>query len=574
MPDVKEIQTAAPAQEAVESTTSGPVTPVPPPKPKKPAGKGRQKIVKRLIALGVAAAIFGGGGFALYRFLTDDDSELGEIYSQPAEIGTIQSKVSGRGSARAKESAAITLTQSGVVQEVFVAGGQTVMAGDPLYTIYSEAAEKQLSEAQEEMNRLLEEANNLTVRAPFAGKLIDVEEFQIDQQVGEGTKVATLVNDKKLKLSLYFSYAYEGEIWAGQSVDVSIPAVMKTFTGRVEKVNRVSFISPEGAVHFEAEIVFDNPGTLTAGMDASAVLTASDGSEIYPYENGQTQFYETRDIITKAAGPVAGQGNLLNYANVSAGEELLYLGSSTIDEKIQAQQVKLDEAQEAMADFNAVAPIDGTVTSCNLVEGQEVKSGDTVIMISNNVTMLVTINVNDQNISFIKPGSYVELKDWSDNVFQGLVTSIDMSGSQGGDGMMGGGSGGGTNYPVTLTVDNFSGALMEGMTLQYSFVTSESAECVLVPTSCVKYFSDQEGNRCKVVFVQRDEAPEELPELMYPELQPGQARDYPTQEEGYYPVVVETGIADTQNVEIVSGVEAGDMVFINYTVTDYSSGWG
>ena len=574
MPDVKEIQTAAPAQEAVESAVSGPVTPVPPPKSKKPAGKGRQKIVKRLIALGVAAAIFGGGGFALYRFLTDDDSELGEIYSQPAEIGTIQSKVSGRGSARAKESAAITLTQSGVVQEVFVAGGQTVMAGDPLYTIYSEAAETELSKAQEEMDKLLEEANNLTVRAPFAGKLIDVEEFQIDQQVGEGTKVATLVNDKKLKLSLYFSYAYEGEIWAGQSVDVSIPAVMKTFTGRVEKVNRVSFISPEGAVHFEAEIVFDNPGTLTAGMDASAVLTASDGSEIYPYENGRTQFYETRDIITKAAGPVAGQGNLLNYANVSAGEELLYLGSSTIDEKIQAQQVKLDEAMKAMADFNAVAPIDGTVTSCNLVEGQEVKSGDTVIMISNNVTMLVTINVNDQNISFIKPGSYVELKDWNDNVFQGLVTSIDMSGGQGGDGMMGGGSGGGTNYPVTLTVDNFSGALMEGMTLQYSFVTSESAECVLVPTSCVKYFSDQEGNRCKVVFVQRDEAPEELPELMYPELQPGQARDYPTQEEGYYPVVVETGIADTQNVEIVSGVEAGDMVFINYTVTDYSSGWG
>ena len=79
MPDVKEIQTAAPAQEAVESATSGPVTPVPPPKPKKPAGKGRQKIVKRLIALGVAAAIFGGGGFALYRFLTTEEEELGDI---------------------------------------------------------------------------------------------------------------------------------------------------------------------------------------------------------------------------------------------------------------------------------------------------------------------------------------------------------------------------------------------------------------------------------------------------------------------------------------------------------------
>ena len=573
MPEVKDSQTA-PAQEPVGAAPSAPPsTPA-----KKPVGKGRQKMVKRLIALGVAAAIFGGGGFALYRFLTSTDGELGEIYSQEARIGTIQSKVSGRGSARAKESAAITLTQSGVVQEVFVTGGQTVYAGDPLYTIYSEAAEKNLSQAQEEMNKLLEEANNLTVRAPFAGKLIDVQEFQIDQEVSEGTKVATLVNDRQLKLSLYFSYAYENDIRAGQKVEVSIPAVMKVFTGRVEKVNRVSFISPEGAVHFEAEIVFDNPGTLTAGMDASAVLTASDGSEIYPYENGQTQFYETRSIEAKASGPVTGQGNLLNHANVEAGEALLYLGSTTIDSDIRAKQEEIDQAQqklteamEALADFNAVAPIDGTVTSCNLTEGQEVKSGDTVVMISNNVTMLVTINVNDQNISFIKPGSYVELKDYSDNVYQGLVTSIDMSGSQGGDGMMGG-SGGMTNYPVTLTVDNYGGALMEGMGLQYSFITSESEACVMVPTASVQYFSDMDGNRCSVVFVQREERPDNVPELQIPEIQPGAKRTFPTEEEGYYPVIVETGIADTQNVEIKSGVEEGDVVFLNYTVTDSSYG--
>ncbi len=52
----------------------------------------------------------------------------------------------------------------------------------------------------------------------------------------------------------------------------SIPAVMRAFTGTVEKVNRVSYISPEGAVHFEAVVVFDNPGTLTAGMDASVSM--------------------------------------------------------------------------------------------------------------------------------------------------------------------------------------------------------------------------------------------------------------------------------------------------------------
>ena len=121
-------------------------------------------------------------------------------------------------------------------------------------------------------------------------------------------------------------------------------------------------------------------------------------------------------------------------------------------------------------------------------------------------------------------------------------------------------------------MDNFSGALMEGMGLQYSFVTSESAECVMVPTACVQYFPDMDGNRCSVVFVQREEKPDNVPELQFPEIQPGVKRTFPTEAEGYYPVIVETGIADTKNVEIKSGVEAGETVFLNYTVTDSSYG--
>ncbi len=567
MPDVT--QTPEQIQDQPQAQPQTPPSSKPP--AKKPAGKGKKKLVKRLIALGVAAVICGGGGFALYRFLHTSNEELGEIFSQEAYIGTIQSTVSGRGTAKAKESAAITLTQSGIVQEVYVTGGDIVTAGQPLYKIYSQAAEEAVSDARKkvedlakDMADLQEDASNLTVRAPFAGKLMDVKEFEPDQDVTKGTEVATLVNDRTLKLSLYFSYAFEKDIYVGQEVQVSVPAVMRSYTGTVEKINKVSFISPEGAVHFEVVIVFDDPGTLTEKMDASAMLTDSEGGEIYPYRNGQTQFYETRDVLAKASGPVIGLGNLLNYANVYEGEPLLYLGSNTIDEQIRNQQTKLDEAQNAMNDFNAVAPIDGTVTSCNLVEGQEVKSGDTVVMISNNVTMLVTITVDDRNIAFIKPGSFVDLSDWNGNVFQGQVTSIDMAGAESGQGM--------TNYPVTLEVDNFGGALMDGAYLQYSFVTSESEACVMVPTACVQYFSDTEGNRCSVVFVQMDQPPEELPELEYPTFEPGQKRTFPSQEEGYYPVVVETGIADTQNVEIISGVNEGDTVFYNYTVTDYS-GW-
>ena len=544
---------------------------------KKPMHPKKKKALRTAAVLAVTAAVLGLGGYGFYHFLSGND-QVSEIYSQPAYIGSIQSKVSGSGTAMAKENAAITLSQGGTVQEVYVTAGDIVTAGQPLYSIFSQAAQDQVDAAQkrvddlnEELNTLYQTVSDLTVRAPFAGKLQNVSKFEPDEHVSAGTTVATLVNDRQLRLSLYFSYAYEHDIHVGQNVTVSIPAVMETYSGTVEKINKVSFISPEGAIHFEVVIVFDNPGTLTAGMDAAAVLSTSDGVDIYPYENSKTEFYEIRTITAKAGGPVVAHGTLLNYANVSAGEALLYLGSSTIDEDIrdmqeqidQAQQ-KLDEALKSLDDFNATAPIDGTVITCTLQPGAEVKSGDTVVIISNTTTMLVTIQVDDRNISFIKPGSYVDL-NWNGMMYQGLVTAIDMGGAQSGSGM--------TNYPVTLSVDNFDGSLMDGAWLQYSFVTSQSEGCILVPTTSVKYISDSEGNRQSVVFVKRDTRPDNVPELDLPVVEPGQKRQFPSEEEGFYPVIVETGIADTQNVEILSGLSEMDEVFVNYTVTEYGSSW-
>lgn len=546
---------------------ASPASPPGRPKPKFNKRKARQAAIAGAVVVALAA-----GGFLLYRFLTKQDSASSEIQTQAVQYGTIQSKVTGSGNAKAKESAAITLTAGGTVQEVFVSPGDTVTAGQPLYTIFSQEAQDQVTQAQtqvdnlnKEMSALLEDANNLTVRAPFAGKLINVKEFQPDQEVAKETAVATLVNDKKLKLSLYFSYAYENQIHTGQSVQVSIPTVMGTYTGTVEKINKVRFISPEGAVHFEAVIAFQNPGTLTAGMDASATLTASDGSAIYPYENGKTEYYETREIVTKAAGPVVSQGNLMDYADVSAGEALLTLGSSTIDETIMSKQKEIDEAQKkladaqkGLADFNAVSPIDGSVTSCTLTPGAEVKSGDTVVTISNTTNMVVDITVDDRNIAFVQPGLTVELSDWNGNTFIGTVTAINMGAAESQNGM--------TNYPVTLTVDNQDGSLLAGMYLDYSFVASQSDDCMMVPMQSVKNIPGEDGSTDSVVFIRADKRPENAVDLEIPEPEPGQPPMYPSPEDGFYPVKVETGLNDDYNVEIKSGLNGDEEVFVNYLV--------
>ena len=556
-------------------------TPAPSQPPKQRSKEQLQRRKRRLrgaVAAVVILAAAGVGGFFLYRFLTAQESVESEMQTQTAQISSIQSTVSGSGNARSKESAAITLTQGGTVQEVFVTSGQTVTEGQPLYTIRSQEAEDAVTTAQEKVNNLqedmddlLEKANNLTVRAPFAGKLVEVSEFQVDDKVSEGAAVCTLANDKQLKLSLYFSYAYENEISVGQAVEVSIPAVMSTFQGTVEDIHKVSYISPEGSVYFEVVVVFDNPNTLTEGMTASAKLTASDGTPIYPYQNGSTEYYEVRKIVTEAGGPVLSE-HLLRYANVNAGDPLLVMGSDTIDSDIRAKQKELDdaaadlaEAQTALGNFNATAPINGTVTSCTLTPGAEVKSGETVIIISNNTNMVVEITVDDRNISFVQPGMTVDLTDYNGNIFVGTVSSIDMSlsGDSSSNGM--------TSYPVTLEVDNSAGTLMAGMWLDYSFVASQSDNCIVVPMQAVKYVSDTEGNTFSVLFVQADEKPENAVDIDIPPVEEGQAPTYPTPEDGYYPVPVVTGLDDNYNVEIKEGIEEGQTVFVNYLVT---SGWG
>lgn len=556
----------APAQE----TTAVPAPPAPPSKPPaRKGGKGKQ--TRNLIVGTITLAAVAVGGFFLYKFLTAQDAAENKIYSATADLGSIASTVQGNGSAQAKETSAITLSQGGTVQELFVAAGDTVTAGQPLFTIFSQAAQDAVDEAQKkvdnlnlDMKDLYKDLNALTVTAPFAGKLLEVGEFQSGQTVGQDAAVATLVNDKKLKLSLYFSYAYENDITAGQSVSVSIPAVMGNYTGTVEKINKVSYISPEGAVHFEVVIAFDNPGTLTTDMSASAQIEAG-GVSIYPYENGKTEYYETYKIITEAEGPLVSQ-SLLKYANVTAGQVLLVMGSDTIDEKIRAKQkeiddaiVKLDEAQKALANYNAVAPIDGRVTSCTLVENGDVKGGETVLVISNTTTMLVNITVDDRNISFVKPGMVVDLSDWNNNVFQGTVSAINTGKAESANGM--------TTYPVTLTVDNTSGSLVEGAWLNYSFITSQSDNCIVLPSQAVKYV----GNDSTVVFILAESKPENTVEVELPEVEPGQTPKYPTEADGYYPVAVEVGLSDDYNVEIKSGLQGGETVFLSYYV---ENSWG
>lgn len=533
-----------------------------------PEKNRKKKKTRNMVIAGIVLAGLAVGGFLLWRFLSEDTEEKGEILSDPVSRGTIQSKVEGSGTTKAKDTAAITLAAGGTVVDVYVAEGEYVTEGQELYRINSSAAEQAvydardaLSKRQEELDDLYEELSQLTVRAPFAGQLLNVGDFELGETVSKGSNVATLVDDTRLKLSLYFSYAYQDAVYIGQPAQVSVPAVMATLNATVEDIHYIRRVSTEGSLLFEVVVALDNPGTLTGDMTASAVLTGKDGAQIYPYDSAQTEYYRTYSISAKAGGPVE-QINLIDYDAVEAGEALLVMGTADTETLIRAKeqdvadaQEKLDEAQETLDDFNAVAPISGTVVSCSLTPGQEVSSGVTAITISDTSEMTVEIQVDERNVGFVKPGMMVDLDQWG-NIYTGIVESVSQQGSA---------QNGMATFPAIVKVDNMGGQLMSGMYVTYSFVASQSDNCLLVPIQCVRYINDENGTPVTVVFLQAGQKPDNAVTLG------AEAQtDLP---EGYYAVPVTTGLSDTYNIEITEGLQEGDMVFTNY-VTDQGDSFG
>lgn len=449
--------------------------------------KGRGKTIAGIL---IVAAIAIALVVLVWYFVFREDGSKGEVMTDFVTRGSIQSMVEGSGTTKAKDSATVT-PGSGTILELFVQEGDQVTAGQQLYRMDDTTARDAVTEAQKsvdncnkELQAVYDKVAELSITAPHAGNLREVADLKVGDTVKEGDTIATLVNDTKLRLSLYYSYAYEGDIKVGQTAQISIPAIMAPVTGKVEQINKVRFVSPEGATHFEVVLVLDNPGTLAEGMDASAGLTAADGTPIYPYQNGKLEYYESTKITAKATGPVE-RVSLLDYGDVKAGQLLVQLGAKDTDEEIaskenalKAAQEKLEEATKELEKYNAVAPIDGTVLQCSLTEGQEVSSGQG-ITIADTSQMIIEIQVDERNARYIKAGMMVDINQYG-TPYVGIVESVSMTAS---------GENGVASIPAVVTVDNYDGSMIPGTYAEYSFVASESEDCLTVPVQAVKYVS-------------------------------------------------------------------------------------
>ena len=553
MAEVKDRE-MAPGAEALQSA---PTAEGQPPK-KGMSRKQRRKLIRRIVALVIVAALAAAG----FKFLGGKGEAETQVITDFVSYGAITSTVEGSGITKAKNSETITLTTAGTVQDVMVTEGEQVTAGTPLFTIDSEAArtavqkaESDLKGYEKQLNTLQKDIAGLNLSAGYPGKLMDVVTLNPGDTISKGQKVATLSDDTRLRLTQYYSYAYEGAIYQGQSVNVSIPALMTTLTGTVEAVHMVSRITPEGSKLFSADILVKNPGSLTADMVASATLTAN-GETVYPYEAGKLAYYRTGDLCSTVNGTVI-SSSLIDYLQVSEGQVLVRIDGEESESELFSLQQNVEEAQKALdtarknlENCSAVAPIDGTVIGLMLQPGMEIEANTAAITIADTSTIMVDATVDERNVSYVKPGMMVTIDQWG-STFMGTVESVSLN-SKAENGV--------ASYPMVITVDNYDGTLMTGSYVNYSLVASENDNCLVLPIQCVKSVLLEDGSAGSVVFVKGD--------------RPDNAIELTVEVDGvpkdFWPVPVEIGLSDDYNVEIKSGVEEGMEVF---TTVRTESSW-
>ena len=537
--------------------------------------KARRKFpIKRAVALVVAATVVVGGGFGIKTLFFQNETQT--ALTETTTYGSLSTVIEGTGTTMPADSVTYTTASTAEITGVYVSAGDTVAAGDLLYTQDDSELDEEiegyqdeltelentLSDASDQLSELNERLADLTVTAPFSGRITDVT-VRAGDSVGSGTKLATLVDDSKMTLTQYFSYAYEDQIYVGMKAGVSIASLMTTLDGTVTEIKKVDRVTAEGTRCFAVTVTVDNPGALSEGMTGAGYLLTGSGEKLYPAVEGTLEPYASEDITATESGKLTAV-NVDDYETVAAGAALFIIDGSDLEdqvettqrsitqtqEKITQTQEKITEAEEKRSDYQVTAEIDGKIIMVGVQEGEAPRqAGQTAVTLYNLDSMTITANIDELDIDSITMGMEVDITQSgaeSDTHYTGTVTAISYEATN---------TNGVAYFPITITIPS-EGALSAGVNVSYTITVGDESEGVLAPIAALK--STSEGT---CLFVKADTRPDNAVDL-----EDGVVPD------GFYAVPVETGVSNSQYVRILSGVEEGVEVFTRYQQTAPSGG--
>ena len=318
------------------------------------------KTKKRIITITVilVAAMLVATGVVLFGNGSDNNESKQQgipntaIRIDEVTKGDIVNSISGKGTVQTNEITSIKTPFKCTVDKLQVREGTQVNAGDVLYTMNSGKLEKVLDEAKTELSKALDEVSNtpktyhtISVRAPVAGKVqnVNIKKKQKMDDVNALDKEAVEIVDGNGETAILI-LPDNGEITA-----------INVRTGKTVK---------KGAVLFKVKVASDAFGAaLNTAEEARAEV-----AKLEQYLSDPTFYAKADGIVKEVKSEVIGTENEKGTLVMSIQPESGYMLNIDIT---QQELNSISVGQTAEISFETGEPISGTVAHISYIADDE-----------------------------------------------------------------------------------------------------------------------------------------------------------------------------------------------------------
>lgn len=530
-----------------------------------------KKIIKRIIIWAVIIGLV----VAVYFWFQSQAAKVANMMQTPistaaAERGDLAVSITGSGVMEAMEQYDIVPMKQGKIMTAPFEEGDYVEKDSVLFTLDNSDALINIQKAQNSLAKadIANKSNQETMEdwvstAPVAGYISDLN-LKVGDTVNANTAVCTITNDDVITVKIPFSAAHIDSIYVGATAQLTSADYMTSnIYGTVSDIDRTPIRSSDGGVMYNVEITLDNPGAIAGGMSFTATING-----ILSAAAGTSEAADSEQLFTKASGKVVAVYHT-NGDKVNAGDTIIEISNSATLDSIDQSNIEYDDLQlslqsqyDELEDYTIKSPISGTVIK------KEYKAGDTIgnstqsvvlATIADMSKMKFTMDVDELDISKIQVGQTVDVvaDALEDQVFVGTITQIIQEGES---------ENGVTTYPVEVVIDT-PGDLMIGMNVTATVVVESKSDVLKVPIEAVT----KSGGKSYVQVLKADAAAQEDDAPSDAGAAPGGEQAVGYTMEDFEQREVQTGINSEDEIEIVSGLSEGELVYIATATTDDSA---
>lgn len=513
---------------------------------------GKKRRWKKFAVAGVALVVAAGVG---WQMLSPGQSSAAAATSYTtAEVTRmdVSSSITGSGTLEAADSYSVTTLIEGSILTADFEEGDEVEEGTILYTIDSsdasnslEQAEISLNQAQRSYNNQLESQEDLTITAPVAGQVYSID-VEVGDDVTAGETVATIRDSQTMSLEVSFPADDASSFYVGQSATVTLDSTFETLTGTISKISGTDTVLTGNVIVRTVTIDVSNPGGLSTEQTASAAVGTATSTA-----SGTFTYKEEETVTAQVSGEVSSI-RVSEGDQVSSGQTLIVLTSDDLDDSLQSAseslrnaEISLENQYENLDDYTITSPIKGTIVDKNYNAGETTEANQVLCTIYDLSYLTMTLSVDELDIASIEVGQSV-------SIVADAVEDTTYTGTVTKVSVAGTSSGSATTYPVTIRIDETDG-LLPGMSVDATIELASAEDVLAIPSAAL--------NRGDTVLVTADS----------PSAANGTLVESTTEDgEDYYSVEVTTGVSGDDYIEIVSGLQEGDTVA--YIPTSSSSG--